>query len=168
MTIKKLLGIGGTALALAFASPLGSGTAHAESPQASEVFACVGDPEGCWAAQDAANWALGTALWLYPAETLEDGAGDAFRHCSWSAALTQRVGGQRAEAITTRHEYASTPSSLSARVMDLGNKMIGREVGAQANDEGGSDTWGWIIQRCSALQDAGVLYGLGYDPHYRA
>jgi hypothetical protein len=76
----------------------------------------------------------------------------------WSAALTQRVGAERAEAITTRHEYASTPSSQSARAMDFGNNNIGHVVGVQANSEGGDDTWGWIINRCLQLEDADVLY----------
>lgn len=154
----------GATLALGMTVVTPSGPAHAESPSAGEVLACVGDPAGCVAAQDAARWALGVAQSRYAVVSLEDGSGDAFRHCAWSGALTQRVGDARAEAITTRHEYARQPASYSAQAMDFGNNYIGRWVGARSGAEGGSDTWGWIIDRCAQLQAAGWLYGLGYDP----
>jgi hypothetical protein len=132
-----------------------------------EVYGCVTDFDlgACAAARDAEGWALGTAQALFPAASLEDGQGDAFRHCAWNGAITQRVGSERAERVTTRHEVLDPRRQNDMRGyltmgMDLANNASGRAIGARANAEGGSDTWGWIIDECYAAATNGSLVTL--------
>jgi len=93
--------------------------------------------------------------------SLHNDTADAFRHCAWSGAITQRVGEARAERITTRHETAApgrdSLQGYAEMGMDLANNATGRSVGSQANSEGGSDTWGWIIDRCYSLATSDQL-----------
>lgn len=164
--LRRLAFIGvPAALALSLSSGL-TAPANAEEPGVGELASCVSDPNGCFIAKDAANWALGVAEWKYGADPdgLHNGAGDAFRHCIWSAAITQRIGADRAEAITTEHEDAESDEPQVERDMDLGNNAVGRNIGSDANAEGGSDTWGWIIDQCQEYQQAGLLYLPGIDP----
>lgn len=162
--LRRASVLAGTAF-LAFS--LSAGVAQAESYTTHELVNCVGDPNGCnIAANDAGPWALGVAQARYPAETLHNGSGDAFRHCIWAGAVTQRIGGDRAWNILAAHE-AGTPLG-SERAMDYGNNLIGIAVGEQSVIHGGSDTWGYIIDTCAQLGQADRLYMLGYDPMTRA
>lgn len=61
----------------------------------------------------------------FPAATLSDGKGDAYRHCSWNALMTKHLDSGRAAAIATKHESYST-GSLASIEMDLYNNKMGR------------------------------------------
>ena len=53
--------------------------------------------------------------------------GDAFQHCFWSGLITFQVGGNKAEAVTTRYE--ATGESVNdpfEREYDLDNNRRGR------------------------------------------
>lgn len=58
--------------------------------------------------------------------SLYQGAGDAYRHCYWSARLRQHIGYDDSYAILTLHE---STSKYNDRAMDLNNNMWGRKVG---------------------------------------
>jgi len=136
-------------------------SASAESPGGSPsfdelVFCAV---EGtCLTVQDTQRWALSTAAWRYPAGTQADGVGDAFRHCIWAGALANRVGYESAYTQTLGHENY-TAESEGAFFMDVSNDFVGLDLGVRSLSEGGSDTWGWIMNQCGALADSGQLYG---------
>lgn len=131
------------------------------SAEPGELAWCAnpGNWQACAAGQDAANWAWGTALWLYPDTFATDGRGDAFRHCLWSGATAQRVGENKALELTTNHEKNARDQVDSSRKMDLKNNATGAALGARSNQVGGSDTWGWILNECRARADAGQLAG---------
>ncbi|MBL3960828.1 hypothetical protein FH728_25105, partial [Bacteroides thetaiotaomicron] len=71
------------------------------------------------------------------ATSLHNGKGDAFRHCSWNALMTMRIGADAAERIATNHEtVAQGPADETS--MDLYNNAQGRFLGsafASSGDE---------------------------------
>ncbi len=83
------------------------------------------------------------------------------------AQVVSGAGSRGPAAIVTRHEDAAQ-SPLSEKAMDMGNNMISISLGDNANQHGGSDTWGWIIGKCQNLEEADFLYRIGYDPSGRA
>ena len=80
----------------------------------------------CLKAKRDAEIAEATAKARYPQNSLQDGRGDAFRHCYWNVRMVQSVGAEHAYGFATRHEWGK--SGLS-KDMDLRNNKIGRYVG---------------------------------------
>ncbi|MDQ2983558.1 MAG: hypothetical protein M3R70_06505 [Actinomycetota bacterium] len=68
-----------------------------------------------------------------------NGAGDAFRHCFWSALITLALDRGRAEGYGNRHEYGNTPPTnrqkrehfYDMRKMDLHNNGVGRDLASR-------------------------------------
>lgn len=157
-TARRAAVIAGSAalIAAAMGSP-----AQAETPQPGEYLNCITNVAACAAANDASPWALGMAQWLFRGEGMDGTRADAFRHCAWSGAITQRVGAAAAEDVTTAHETNAPDrdnlDDYASMGMDLANNATGRTVGERANAEGGSDTWGWIINECYSRATTGQL-----------
>ncbi|HEU4562941.1 MAG TPA: hypothetical protein VFS20_34235 [Longimicrobium sp.] len=70
--------------------------------------------------------ALALAAVQFPAASLGDGTGDAFRHAYWNARMAQAFGLEWANAFATAHE--STTPAGSIRTMDLNNNEVGRKL----------------------------------------
>jgi hypothetical protein len=119
---------------------------------------CAAHWVACGIEKDAAEWARSTAIWRYNNDaSLEDGVGDAYRHCIFAGALTQRLGEEQATTLLNIHELQGPEVPLKVSIMDYANNATGVKIGAQANQKGGSDTWGWIMEQCGALADSGQL-----------
>jgi len=61
--------------------------------------------------------------------SLHNGAGDAFRHCYWSALLSRDIGKENALKFTTAHEE-NPGNPKEEKEMDLWNNAVGVEIGA--------------------------------------
>lgn len=96
-----------------------------------EMLSCINlvDVVSCGIANQAATKANNEAVARYPGDSLRNGKGDAFRHCSWNALMTIRIGSNGAERIATNHEtIGDGPADENA--MDLFNNAQGRQIGA--------------------------------------
>lgn len=83
------------------------------------------------AIKESANKALNEAQSKFGAGSLHNGAGDAFRHCYWSALLARDIGPDAALAFTTAHE--EKPGLPKTEIeMDLFNNRVGIEIGRQS------------------------------------
>ena len=79
---------------------------------------------------ECAGKALTEAAKRYPPQSLRNGAGDAFRHCYWSALMTRDIGFLNTKAITDSHEEGpGIPEDEKA--MDLHNNLQGMVIGIQ-------------------------------------
>lgn len=113
---------------------------------------CLRHPIKCAKAQAAAEDALSRAEAIYPAETLYQGTGDAFRHCYWSARMTIDLGEETAKTIGDNHE-AETEDGEDKN-MDLSNNRSGRIIGKTASNYGDAS------KTCQAKTDNGELVTL--------
>ncbi len=89
-------------------------------------------PFDCAKGKTNADTAGATARENYPADTLHNGIGDAFRHCYWNALMTISIGRNQAKKIADLHEDNNTTGPLAEREMDLKNNEIGRQVGSES------------------------------------
>lgn len=118
----------------------------------------------CVEAQHMANVATDAARGTFPANTLHNGRGDAFRHCYWNARMVRNfwITTAQAELIATRHEDRATHQPRNERTMDLRNNALGRGIGGRVasnaaafttcrNDANGGRLW---ILRNGALVQA--------------
>lgn len=157
--VRRLAVIGVSAACLTALSPATG--ASAETFEFGELVNCLSVPRACAAAADAWPWSQGTAKALFPGEGEDGTRADAFRHCAWSGAIAQRVGVTDAEQVTTAHETNTADRdnlpAYASMAMDLANNATGHALGARANAEGGSDTWGWIIDQCYNLASTNQL-----------
>ncbi|MBJ7291625.1 hypothetical protein [Williamsia sp.] len=113
----------------------------------------------CAAAQDAASWATGITQARYSsddAQSFHGGRADSYRHCVWAGATAQRIGEDRAMTVLTVHELDATDGQDHVQ-MDIENDRTGAGIGDASNQQGVSDTWGWIMSQCAALADSGKL-----------
>ena len=99
-----------------------------------EAIKCVFlvGPFDCAKAKTDADNAGETARNNYPANTLHNGIGDAFRHCYWNALMTISIGRDQAKKVADLHEDNNPTGPLAERVMDLFNNEIGRQVGSDS------------------------------------
>jgi hypothetical protein len=75
-----------------------------------------------------ATTALAEAQKRFAAPSLHNGAGDAFRHCFWSAMNARDQGKDLAEAFGKAHEdWVGNPAA--EKIMDLYNNSVGYEIG---------------------------------------
>lgn len=70
----------------------------------------------------------------FPKETLLDGRGDAFRHCTWAAFITLDLGADKAKEFTNRHEEGEDHDAKDVQ-MDLSNNATGIEVGKSSSSK---------------------------------
>lgn len=91
-----------------------------------EMLSCINlvDVVSCGIANQAATKASDEAASRYPSDSLLNGKGDAFRHCSWNALMTIRIGSDAAERIATNHETVSN-GLVDQKAMDLFNNAQG-------------------------------------------
>ncbi|MGV0362984.1 DUF6973 domain-containing protein [Corynebacterium minutissimum] len=91
----------------------------------------------CGIANQAATTASMEAQNRVPGATsLHNGKGDAFRHCSWNALMTMRIGADAAERIATNHETVAQGPADETR-MDLYNNAQSRFLGFAFASSGG-------------------------------
>ena len=89
-----------------------------------------------WHADDieaAANKALSEAQKRFGKGSLHNGAGDAFRHCYWTALLARDIGKEGALEFTTAHE-GKPGNPADEKAMDLHNNGVGADIGAAATN----------------------------------
>lgn len=78
--------------------------------------------------QDDAEKALAEAKKRFPAASLHNGEGDAFRHCYWSALMARDIGFSSTKSITDAHEdFDGNPPD--EKEMDLHNNLRGIVIG---------------------------------------
>lgn len=64
---------------------------------------------------------------------VQNGKGDAFRHCYWSCLMTRRLGKETAADYADYREFTN-PDPCEEAVMDDHNNQVGRAVGESAED----------------------------------
>lgn len=106
----------------------------------------------CAKAKSAADIALARAKYHFPANSLHNGKGDAFRHCYWSARMTIAMGVKEAKGFGDRHEATST--DMREKDMDLRNNLIGRSVGRTEKTNKKSEN------KCKSMAENGKLVTL--------
>lgn len=124
--------------------------------QGLEMLSCIAlvNVVSCGIANQAATTASMEAQNRFPGATsLHNGTGDAFRHCSWNALMTMRIGADAAERIATNHEtVAQGPADETS--MDLYNNAQGRFLGfafASSGDEASA------LNQCALWANIGLL-----------
>ena len=112
-----------------------------------------------WDAEDVernAKRALAEAQKRFGGGSLHNGAGDAFRHCYWSALLARDIGKEGAVQFTNAHEdFPGNPPK--EKDMDLNNNTVGVEIGA-ASANVSDDA---LATKCFDALSAGKLKVLG-------
>ena len=93
-----------------------------------EKFVFAANPFVVGRVHDNANKALAEARKRFPAASLHNGEGDAFRHCYWSALMTRDIGFLNTKTITDAHEnFEGNPDD--EKTMDLHNNLQGIMIG---------------------------------------
>jgi hypothetical protein len=123
-----------------------------------EANVCASHPWSCFKARDAQRDAIVTASNRYPNVDGSNTIRDAFRHCLWSAFMTERANFDYALAMGNAHEERSTHPR--ATKMDLWNNSKGRLAGFDL--EGRPDRE--MADRCELYADSGVLILSPDDP----
>lgn len=100
-----------------------------------EVAKCavIVGPVDCNTAKNDADTASAEAANLYPAGTLHNGTGDAFRHCYWNALMTIHINPDQAKKVADQHEDSSSGPE-NEKIMDRKNNEVGREIGKNSAD----------------------------------
>lgn len=122
-----------------------------------EKLNCAFNTSACLHAEDAKRWAKSVTKWKFPNESDLNTRADAFRHCIWSAALTNRVGVETAWQILSTHETSAVAQPEEQLQMDMLNNYTGTRIGMDSRREGGKDQWGWIMKKCEKLARSGQL-----------
>lgn len=132
-----------------------------ESPTWAEVAFCV-QPWNWWScynAQWTSELAKNLALMYYSRASLTDGAGDAFRHCVWSACMAKVMGWWLAAVHGNLHEIGAPDQNPQRLRMDSHNNYWGRVVGVNI----AWWDWNWvntIVNNCKWLLNNGYLIRL--------
>ncbi|KAI5819478.1 secreted protein [Pyronema omphalodes] len=108
----------------------------------------------CYKARGHANEASKAAAANFPANSLHNGKGDAFRHCYWNARMAIDIGVKKAKEIATRHEDGSTGPQREKN-MDLANNETGRGIGVRTK------TYGKALNECRNKARNGGLVVIG-------
>lgn len=82
-------------------------------------------------------------------DSLQDGKGDAVRHCYWSGRLHRDMSPERADEILSNHEFGRNDPH------DHHNNSVGKSIGASARDHGTDDNGVW--EKCKGSADSGGL-----------
>lgn len=125
-----------------------------------EISWCAGHPVQCAVAKDAEDWATRVTAWKFPQDPKpHETAGDAFRHCAWNGAMSQRLGRAGALEVSENHEVAAaTRQTAEEGKMDRFNNRQGAAIGEMANAAGVSDTWGYVLDTCLSMATNGGLW----------
>lgn len=91
-------------------------------------------PLDCYTAKNDADTASLESSNLYPAETLHNGRGDAFRHCYWNALMTIHINYNQAKIIADQHENSSSGPD-NEKSVDRKNNEVGRRIGISSGNE---------------------------------
>ncbi|KAG0644410.1 hypothetical protein HOY80DRAFT_878524 [Tuber brumale] len=112
----------------------------------------------CSKAKDHAGEALTAAEQNFPASTLHNGKGDAFRHCYWNARMTVDMGKGTAKTFADLHEEGGD-GPAAEKDMDLSNNASGRKFGEEAKNGGGSDgdKYARALTKCKNAANSGAL-----------
>jgi hypothetical protein len=121
-------------------------------PTAAEIAYCMQEAHltSCLVAFRDATAATTQAQILFPT-SLHNGAGDAFRHCYWSAQMTIHLGRDAAKTFGELHEVDPLQPAVEAQ-MDLRNDNAGRVVGLLAYPAFPA------LRMCAGLASAGYLW----------
>ena len=142
------------------------GTQSAGTQEAWNDYWNVGNVFQVMRARGFASEALAAAQqWSHqqnlPADSLHNGAADAFRHCFWSCTMTRYIGEQAAEIIGDQHEKAGNREGQphNEELMDRANNLAGRTA-ALSCPKDGKNCW----DLCTDLYHERRLFGLGAHP----
>ncbi|KAF1811945.1 hypothetical protein P152DRAFT_417793 [Eremomyces bilateralis CBS 781.70] len=108
----------------------------------------------CNKASNLAETAATEAGRLYPANTLHNGKGDAFRHCYWNALMVIEIGEGKAKSIANNHEKGGKGRE---KEMDLKNNARGRTIGKNASGKNKGQKRNDAKNDCKAAADSGQL-----------
>ncbi|RPB03970.1 hypothetical protein L873DRAFT_1825894 [Choiromyces venosus 120613-1] len=116
----------------------------------------------CNKAKGHATEALTAAQQNFPANTLHNGKGDAFRHCYWNARMTVDMGQDTAKTFADLHEEGGGGPAAEGE-MDLANNASGRKFGEEVKSGGGDDgdKYARALAKCKSAANSGVLKVLG-------
>ncbi|RPB03962.1 hypothetical protein L873DRAFT_1799943 [Choiromyces venosus 120613-1] len=130
------------------------------TPNAAEIRYCIWPPNVnfCFRAYAHGDEAINAARNSFPANTLHNGKGDAFRHCYWCARMTIDMGKDVAKIFGDLHEEGDD-NPAAERDMDLTNNATGRQYGEEAKRGGGSDgdKYARAFTKCKNEADLGHL-----------
>jgi len=112
-----------------------TGLYYGYNPDNCEKKYCLNEC-GAWKCNKAkrqADDALADAQRLFPADSLHNGEGDAWRHCYWNCKMVRKIGDHCAKYIADQHEEAGNRGGQppSEADMDYHNNHIGRGLGSQ-------------------------------------
>jgi len=116
----------------------------------------------CNKAKGHATEALTAAEQNFPANTLHNGKGDAFRHCYWNARMTVDMGKDTAKTFADLHEEGGD-GPQAEKDMDLANNASGRQFGEEAKSGGGNndDKYARALTKCKNAANSGALKVIG-------
>ena len=89
-------------------------------------------PFDCAKGKIDADTAAAVARESYPANSLHNGIGDAFRHCYWNALMAISIGRNQAKKVADLHEDHNPTGPIGEREMDLKNNEIGRQIDSES------------------------------------
>jgi RHS repeat-associated protein len=97
---------------------------------------CAGGISKCNKAAQLASDALAEAQKRFPADSLHNGVGDAWRHCYWSGEMAKAIGQECAKIIGDIHEDAGDRKGQpkNERDMDEHNNSVGRGLALQSGN----------------------------------
>lgn len=129
--LATFLAVISSAVAVPVAAPVAGSSGY--FPSVTELGWCVipWNVANCFKAQGHADAAELAAQNMFPANSLHNGKGDAFRHCYWNARMTIELGAGNAKSIADNHENGSD-GPAAEKSMDLANNASGRSIGASA------------------------------------
>lgn len=113
--------------------------------------------DNCAETKDALAWALDVTESEYGTNKGNGDESDAFRHCLWAGALSNRLGQDEAKSILSNHEVIAYSQDKKHLEMDMSNNWTGAEIGAKSKKQGGEDEWGWVIEKCESKARSGEL-----------
>lgn len=119
-----------TSNTIALPAPQSSSSSSGYFPSITEMGWCLipWNIDDCVKAQGHANEASKAAQDLFPASSLHNGKGDAFRHCYWNARMAIDLGEGNAKTIGDNHEDGSDGPEAEKK-MDRANNAEGRSIG---------------------------------------
>lgn len=119
----------------------------------------------CFIAFSESRSALSLTQRYFSGRSLHNGAGDAFRHCYWSAAMTIRISHSKAREFGDMHETTPGQPTIE-KTMDQRNNGIGRSVGTRVRSLHGRVLYRAEVD-CLHKADNGDLWIIGSDGRLR-
>ena len=154
LVVAALLAAAASAPAAAPAQAAGD-----DDPTIAEMAFCALNLDACERAKALAGEATAASQARYPAWSLADGVGDAFRHCLWSGLMTMEWTRGEAKGYGDRHEERGVlPGEtlvhhVEASFMDRHNNSWGREYASRP----GATRESVAAECAAALEPGGIL-----------